>query len=76
VSCITARPSFDPYTAVMMISESDLLCPVCDRQMRLTTVIDRSPREKTLMLQCRPCGLSTTHTVSNEEPQPLHALTS
>jgi C4-type Zn-finger protein len=44
-------------------SDSDFLCPVCDRQMRLATVLSHAPYEQTFVLQCKPCGLSTTKTV-------------
>jgi C4-type Zn-finger protein len=44
-------------------SDNDLICPVCGQRMRLATVLERAPGERTLVLQCRPCGLSTTKTV-------------
>jgi hypothetical protein len=44
-------------------SDSDCLCPVCDRPMRLAAVLRPTPREETLVLQCRACGVSTTKTV-------------
>jgi C4-type Zn-finger protein len=47
----------------MSLSDNDLACPVCGRPMRLLTIIRRVPGEQTLVLQCRPCGLSTTNTV-------------
>jgi hypothetical protein len=31
--------------------------------MRLATVLRRAQGEQTFVLQCRPCGLSTTKTV-------------
>jgi uncharacterized Zn finger protein len=46
-----------------MSPSDELACPVCGRPMRLLTVIRRVPGEQTLVLQCRPCGLSTTSTV-------------
>jgi C4-type Zn-finger protein len=51
----------------MSLSNTDHACPVCGRPMRLLTTIRRVPGEQTLVLQCRPCGLSTTETV---EPKP------
>jgi hypothetical protein len=51
------------YDHVMDQNDTDLLCPVCDRPMRLATVLCPAPREQTLVLQCRPCGVSTTKTV-------------
>jgi C4-type Zn-finger protein len=47
----------------MNLSKDDLLCPVCSKPMRLMTIIRRVPGEQTFVLQCKPCGLSTTKTV-------------
>ena len=47
----------------MPLMENDTLCPVCSRPMRLLTIIRRVPGEETHVLQCKPCGLSTTKTV-------------
>jgi hypothetical protein len=52
-----------PYAAPMNPCENHVVCPVCDRPMRLATVLNRAPYERTFVLQCRPCGLSTTKTV-------------
>jgi hypothetical protein len=53
-----------PYAAdAMDPSDNGCLCPMCDRPMRLATVLRPTPREQTLVLQCRPCGVSTTKTV-------------
>jgi hypothetical protein len=43
----------------MNLCDNDLLCPVCSQSMRLPT-IRRVPGEQTFVLQCKPCGLSTT----------------
>jgi C4-type Zn-finger protein len=43
-------------------SENDFVCPVCDRPMRLATVLNHAPYQRTFVLQCRPCGLSITKT--------------
>ena len=42
--------------------EDTVACPVCGEAMRLLTVRKPGPDEETLVLQCRPCGLSTTKT--------------
>jgi hypothetical protein len=76
VTWITVRPRLRRYTPGMITSESDLLCPVCDRRMRVTSVMERSPGEKTFILQCRTCGLSTAQTLSGERPERPCALTS
>jgi C4-type Zn-finger protein len=47
----------------MDTNENDFVCPVCDRPMRLASVLNHAPYEQTFVLQCRPCGLSTTKTV-------------
>jgi C4-type Zn-finger protein len=52
----------------MSLSDNELACPVCGRSMRLLTIIRRVPGEQTFVLQCRPCGLSTTQTT--EAPRP------
>jgi transcription elongation factor Elf1 len=44
-------------------SEGDFICPVCGQWMRLSTVLKHAAGEQTFVLQCRPCGLSTTKTV-------------
>jgi hypothetical protein len=54
--------------AAMNLCHNDFLCPVCSKPMRLLTTIRRMPGEQTLVLQCKPCGLSTTKKV--EEPGP------
>jgi C4-type Zn-finger protein len=53
----------------MNLSDDDLLCPVCGQPMRLLGTIHRAPGEQTLVLQCRPCGLSTTMTVDRAGPR-------
>jgi hypothetical protein len=63
VTWFTKRPRLLPYAAVMDPSEHDFVSPVCDRPMRLATVLNHAPDEQTFVLQCRPCGLSTTKTV-------------
>ncbi|MBV9970489.1 MAG: hypothetical protein JO228_10930 [Xanthobacteraceae bacterium] len=40
----------------------DSFCPVCQKPMRLLTIIKRGRGEQALVLQCSPCGLSTTIT--------------
>jgi hypothetical protein len=45
--------------ATMNLCNNDHACPVCGRPMRLLTTIRHVPDEQTLVLQCRPCGLST-----------------
>jgi hypothetical protein len=52
----------------MSLSDSELACPVCGRPMRLLTITPRVPGEQTFVLQCKPCGLSTTKTVDAPEP--------
>ena len=52
----------------MSLSNNDHACPVCGQLMRLLTTIRRMPGEQTLVLQCRPCGLSTTETVDAPKP--------
>ena len=59
----TRGPRASAGRATMSISHNDHACPVCGRPMRLLTTIRRVPGEQTLVLQCRPCGLSTTETV-------------
>jgi hypothetical protein len=54
----------------MSLTDNDLICPVCGNPMRLMTVIRRVPGEQTFVLQCRPCGLSTTKTVDEPGPAP------
>jgi hypothetical protein len=51
--------------AIMNANEThhDHVCPVCDRPMRLVTMLKQLPSERTFVLQCRPCGVSTTKTV-------------
>jgi hypothetical protein len=68
VRWITVRGRPLLYADLMDPSDSDFLCPVCDRPMRLATVLRPAPREKTLIFQCRPCGLSTTKTVEAKGP--------
>jgi transcription elongation factor Elf1 len=63
VTWLTERPHPLPYAAVMDPNENDFVCPVCDRPMRLATVLNHATHEQTFVLQCRPCGLSTTKTV-------------
>jgi hypothetical protein len=63
VTWLTERPRLLPYAAVMHPNDNDFVCPVCDRPMRLATVLNYGPYEQTFVLQCRPCGLSTTKTV-------------
>jgi hypothetical protein len=63
VTWLTERRRLLPYAAVMDPNDNDLVCPVCDRPMRLATVLNHAPYEQTFVLQCRPCGLSTTKTV-------------
>jgi hypothetical protein len=53
----------------MNLCDDDLLCPVCGRPMRLLATIRRVPDGQTLVLQCRPCGLSTTETVEGPGPR-------
>jgi C4-type Zn-finger protein len=60
----------------MSPSDDELACPVCGRPMRLLTIIRRVPGEQTLVLQCRPCGLSTTNTIEASQSGQEHALTS
>ena len=60
---ITMRPYPPLYADLMNRSDNDCPCPVCDRPMRLATVLRPTPREEILVLQCRPCGVSTTKTV-------------
>jgi hypothetical protein len=55
--------------AAMDLCHNDFLCPVCSKPMRLLTTIRRMPGEQTLVLQCRPCGLSTTKTVEGPGPR-------
>ena len=45
----------------MPLVENDTLCPVCSRPMR--AILRRVQGEETHVLQCKPCGLSTTMTV-------------
>jgi hypothetical protein len=52
----------------MNLCDNDLLCPVCSQSMRLPT-IRRVPGEQTFVLQCKPCGLSTTKAVDGAEPR-------
>jgi C4-type Zn-finger protein len=52
----------------MSLSNLDHACPVCGRPMRLPTAIRRVPGEQTLVLQCRPCGLSTIETIDAPKP--------
>ena len=47
----------------MSLSDDDHACPVCGGPMRLVTTIRRVPGEQTLVVQCRPYGLSTTETI-------------
>jgi hypothetical protein len=56
-------PASIPPAAVMNPNENDFVCPVCGRPMRLLTVLRQAPGEQTFVVQCRPCGLSTTKTV-------------
>jgi hypothetical protein len=63
VKWITARACQLLQADLMNPSDSDCLCPVCDRPMRLAAVLRPTPREETLVLQCRACGVSTTKTV-------------
>jgi hypothetical protein len=60
----------------MSLIDNDHACPVCGRPMRLLTTIRRVPGEQTLVLQCRPCGFSTTETVDAPQTRREHALTS
>jgi hypothetical protein len=53
----------------MTLCNNDLLCPVCSEPMRLLTTIRRVPGEHTFVLQCKPCGLSTTKTVDGAGPR-------
>jgi C4-type Zn-finger protein len=62
-----AAPRLD--AATMNLSDDDLVCPVCDQPMRLLATIRRVPGEQTLVLQCRPCGLSTTKTIDGAGPR-------
>jgi transcription elongation factor Elf1 len=55
--------------AAMDLCHNDFLCPVCSKPMRLLTTIRRMPGEQTLVLQCKPCGLSTTKTVEGPGPR-------
>jgi uncharacterized Zn finger protein len=52
----------------MMLTQNDTLCPVCGEPMRVLNVI-RVPGEQTYVLQCRPCGVSTTKTVDAPGPR-------
>ena len=45
-----------------MNDNDDNLCPVCERQMRVMMTIEDRPGSQTIVLQCRPCGLSTRRT--------------
>jgi hypothetical protein len=56
----TRGPRASAGRAIMSLSNTDHACPVCGRPMRLLTTIRRVPGEQTLVLQCGPCGLSTT----------------
>ena len=47
----------------MPLVENDTLCPVCSRPMRVLTILRRVQGKETHVLQCKPCGLSTTKTV-------------
>lgn len=47
----------------MPLVENDTLCPVCSRPIRVLTILRRVQGEETHVLQCKPCGLSTTKTV-------------
>jgi hypothetical protein len=53
----------------MSPSDDELACPVCSKPMRLLTTIRRVPGEQTFVLQCKPCGLSTTKTVEGPGPR-------
>jgi C4-type Zn-finger protein len=53
----------------MNLCDDDLLCPVCGQPMRLLATMQRVPGEQTLVLQSRPCGLSTTMTVDGAGPR-------
>ena len=64
------HPSPPLYADPMDPSDYVCPCPVCDRQMRLTTVLRPTAREETLVLQCRPCGVSTTKTIAAPEGSP------
>jgi hypothetical protein len=59
----TRGPRASTGRATMSLSNNDHACPVCGRPMRLLTTIRRVPGEQTLVLQCGPCGLSTTETL-------------
>jgi hypothetical protein len=59
---LSARVHFS-YAAVMDLAKNDFVCPVCGQPMRLLTVLKHAPGEQTFVVQCRPCGLSTTRTV-------------
>ena len=47
----------------MSSSDNNFICPVCDRPMRLATILQQVPDEETFVFDCRPCGLSTTRTI-------------
>ena len=59
----TRGPRASAGRATMSLSDDDHACPVCGGPMRLVTTIRRVPGEQTLVVQCRPYGLSTTETI-------------
>ena len=61
-------PSPAPGRAIVDLSDNDRLCPVCSQPMQLLTTIRRVPDQETFVLQCKPCGLSTTKTVDGAGP--------
>jgi hypothetical protein len=49
VKWLTERPRPLPYATVMDTNENDYVCPVCDRPMRLATVLSHAPYEQTFV---------------------------